>query len=329
MLVQLLVGRGVEELISLGVAGFSSRGAASDPDALIAVPNIVGILGTLVTILRLIALMVSLPAIAAGFGLMAYRPWARMLDRRAVAAPPVQLPLRLGAGGLRVVGAAVERDARPLRATCCSGLSRRRGMEAAALGRARRGIRATAAPASHVAARRNAVGVVRMLLDRGAQARLTDARGEKPLHWAAAGDAATVATLLLDRGADVCAVARDGATALRRAALNNAVSVAPVLLDRGANVYASADDSSTPLHAAAAKDASGALRAFVDRGASAGSPPLRVAALVRGARSGHRGSRGQRRHSAGFGGRIGNRGLTRSLQARRGRSVWKPNAGGR
>ena len=79
LLVQLLVGRGVEELISLGVAGFSSRGAASDPDALITVPNIVGILGTLVTILRLIALIVSLPAIAAGFGLMAYRPWARML----------------------------------------------------------------------------------------------------------------------------------------------------------------------------------------------------------------------------------------------------------
>lgn len=88
------------------------------------------------------------------------------------------------------------------------------------------------------------------------------------------------ATLLLDRGADVCAVARDGATALHRAALNNAVSVAPVLLDRGANVHASADDSSTPLHEGAAEDAAGALRAFVDRGASAGSPPLRVAALL-------------------------------------------------
>ena len=146
-------------------------------------------------------------------------------------------------------------------------------------GRARRGIRATAAPVSHVAARRNAVAVVRMLLDRGAQARPTDARGETPLHRAAAGDAATVATLLSDRGADVCAVARDSATALHRAGLNNAVAVAPVLLDRGDNVHASAD-SSTPLHEGAAEDAAGALRAFVDRGASAGSPPFRVAALL-------------------------------------------------
>ena len=58
-----------------GVAGLIGLGAASDPDALIAVP-IIGVVGT---ILMLAALILSLPGIAAGFGLMYYRPWARLL----------------------------------------------------------------------------------------------------------------------------------------------------------------------------------------------------------------------------------------------------------
>jgi hypothetical protein len=58
-----------------GVAGLIGLGAASDPDALLAVP-IIGLIGT---ILMLAAVTLSLPGIAAGFGLMNYRPWARML----------------------------------------------------------------------------------------------------------------------------------------------------------------------------------------------------------------------------------------------------------
>ncbi len=62
-------------LVFGGVAGLIGLGAASDPDALIAVP-IIGIVGT---ILMLAALTLSVPGIAAGFGLMYYRPWARMV----------------------------------------------------------------------------------------------------------------------------------------------------------------------------------------------------------------------------------------------------------
>ena len=58
-----------------GVAGLIGLGAASDPDALIAVP-IIGIVGT---ILMLAVTILSLPGIVAGFGLMYYRPWARLL----------------------------------------------------------------------------------------------------------------------------------------------------------------------------------------------------------------------------------------------------------
>ena len=58
-----------------GVASLIALGAAWEPDALIAAP-IVGIIGT---VLMMAALILSLPGIAAGFGLMYYRPWARML----------------------------------------------------------------------------------------------------------------------------------------------------------------------------------------------------------------------------------------------------------
>ena len=58
-----------------GAASLIALGAASEPDALIAAP-IVGIIGT---VLMLAALILSVPGIAAGFGLMNYRPWARML----------------------------------------------------------------------------------------------------------------------------------------------------------------------------------------------------------------------------------------------------------
>ena len=122
-------------LIFGGAAGLIGLGAASDPDAWIAVP-IVGIVGTVLT---MIVLTLSVPGIAAGFGLMTYRPWARMPDRRAVAATPAQLPLRNGAGRLWVVGAAVGRGTGPLRAALHHRLSRRR-LRAALRGlRSRRG----------------------------------------------------------------------------------------------------------------------------------------------------------------------------------------------
>ena len=62
-------------LIFGGAASLIALGAAADPDALIAAP-IIAIVGTL---LMLAALTLSLPGIAAGFGLMYYRPWARLL----------------------------------------------------------------------------------------------------------------------------------------------------------------------------------------------------------------------------------------------------------
>jgi hypothetical protein len=66
-----LVGLGFMALLSfIGVAG-----AASDPDAWLALP-ILGITGAALGVFMLV---LSLPGVIAGFGLLKYRPWARIL----------------------------------------------------------------------------------------------------------------------------------------------------------------------------------------------------------------------------------------------------------
>ena len=58
-----------------GAAGAAGYAAANEPDAWIAVP-ILSIVGS---ILMLIALTLSVPGIVAGWGLLQYKPWARLL----------------------------------------------------------------------------------------------------------------------------------------------------------------------------------------------------------------------------------------------------------
>jgi hypothetical protein len=66
-----LFGLGMMALLSfIGVAG-----AASDPDAWMAMP-ILGITGAA---LGVFILLLSLPGVIAGFGLLKYKPWARIL----------------------------------------------------------------------------------------------------------------------------------------------------------------------------------------------------------------------------------------------------------
>ncbi len=66
-----LIGLGLMTL--LGVIGVA--GAASDPDAWMALP----VLGFTGAALGVFMLLISLPGIIAGAGLLKYRPWARIL----------------------------------------------------------------------------------------------------------------------------------------------------------------------------------------------------------------------------------------------------------
>jgi hypothetical protein len=66
-----LVGLGI--MLLLGAIG--AAGAVADPDAWMALP----ILGLTGTALAAFLLALSLPGIVAGYGLLKYRPWARIL----------------------------------------------------------------------------------------------------------------------------------------------------------------------------------------------------------------------------------------------------------
>jgi hypothetical protein len=91
------LGLGLMALLSLiGVAG-----AASDPDAWMALP----ILGLTGAALGTFLLFVSLPGVIAGFGLLKYRPWARILTIVLSALNLMNVPLGtiLGVYGLWVM----------------------------------------------------------------------------------------------------------------------------------------------------------------------------------------------------------------------------------
>ena len=87
-------------LIFGGLAGVVSV-AAHSADALIAVP----ILGGIGAFIFILLLALSLPGIVAGFGLIAFRPWARMLTIILSALELMSVPIgtALGIYGLWVL----------------------------------------------------------------------------------------------------------------------------------------------------------------------------------------------------------------------------------
>ena len=58
-----------------GIAGIVGASTSGDPDARIAIP----VLGAIGGVLGLFILLISVPGIIAGFGLINYKPWARIL----------------------------------------------------------------------------------------------------------------------------------------------------------------------------------------------------------------------------------------------------------
>ena len=102
----------------------------------------------------------------------------------------------------------------------------------------------------HVAAHFGIDGVIRMLLDEGADPEMTDASSATPLHRAAARGDMAIVSLLLERGASPSQADSAGATALHQAASSGHAAIAKLLLDQGASPGATKDDGSRPLDAA-------------------------------------------------------------------------------
>jgi ankyrin repeat protein len=92
------------------------------------------------------------------------------------------------------------------------------------------------------------IGIVEVLLERGADINGCDENGQSPLIMAASGGRVDVVRLLIERGAEVDSRNRWGWTALLFASRLGHLEVSRVLIDHGANVSARKLDRSTPLH---------------------------------------------------------------------------------
>jgi ankyrin repeat protein len=93
--------------------------------------------------------------------------------------------------------------------------------------------------------------------------RVDDDYGDRPLAWAASSGQLGVVTLLIERGANIDATGHDGKTALHCAAEGEAEEVVALLLDKGAHANSRDDDGFTPLMDACINDHLGMVKMLV------------------------------------------------------------------
>ena len=95
------------------------------------------------------------------------------------------------------------------------------------------------------------LGVVSILLNKGADVALADDKGFTALHNSIQAGSVPVTKLLINAGADLEAKNLDGSTPLSVATEENRFEVMGVLLEAGANPNSRRPDEATPLHLAA------------------------------------------------------------------------------
>ena len=105
----------------------------------------------------------------------------------------------------------------------------------------------------HLAARKQFVDLVQLLVDHDADTNVVDKDGYTPLHDANrfGGDDPAVSKILLKFEAKVDAANRNGDQPLHLACRNSKIKSARLLLSNGASARASNNDGKTPLHCAA------------------------------------------------------------------------------
>jgi biopolymer transport protein ExbD len=136
---------------------------------------------------------------------------------------------------------------------------------------------ATALPQDSLAAQRatllgaityGQVGLVKQLLESGADPNTTDPNGNTLLMLAAGNGHVDLVKLLLAHGADADAAAPLGSTALMFAAFHGHTEVVTVLLDNGADVNATAQLGLTAVRLAAQNGQSNVIDVLLDYGAA-------------------------------------------------------------
>ncbi|CAM9295943.1 unnamed protein product [Scytosiphon promiscuus] len=120
----------------------------------------------------------------------------------------------------------------------------------------------------HKAAMKDSVGRTEALLSKGSiDIDQGDPHGFTPLMCAAVNGYSGVVRALLNKGADVTIVSSEGATALHASAQDGHVTVTKMLVEAGAYLEARSPQGATPLHMAAANGHSRVMRVLIEAGA--------------------------------------------------------------
>jgi ankyrin repeat protein len=106
--------------------------------------------------------------------------------------------------------------------------------------------------------------ITRLLIENGADAKLTNDEGETLLHMACNAD---VARVLIENGCDVNACDERDRRPLMSAIFSGREDVARLLVEHGAHVNATTENEYTPLHSACKWAKEGIVRFLLDRGA--------------------------------------------------------------
>ncbi len=118
------------------------------------------------------------------------------------------------------------------------------------------------------------VGLVKVLLQRGADVSAAQGDGMTALHWAARGGNDELVQVLIYAGANLAATTRlGGYTPLHMAAGGGRADVIELLLDAGADPHAATTSgAATPLHLAAGSGSAAAAGALLEHGAKVDAP---------------------------------------------------------
>lgn len=123
----------------------------------------------------------------------------------------------------------------------------------------------------HIAAQRNYLSVVQVLLSKGAVVDPKDKRGAKPIQWALRYKYYAIAELLLEHGANIDIRWQDGYAFLNHEAKDGRNETLAFMLRHGADPHTTDwryGDGTTPLHCAARNDRRKAAEILLEFGAN-------------------------------------------------------------
>ncbi|KAJ7220268.1 hypothetical protein GGX14DRAFT_342791, partial [Mycena pura] len=130
-------------------------------------------------------------------------------------------------------------------------------------------------------------GIVRILLDNGADINAAGGEYGTALQTAAEGCNIDIVHLLLEKGADVHGTGGEYGSALQAASYGGCLGIVRLLLERGADVNAQGGKYGNALHAASARGYTNIVRLLLEKGANVNTGGMDGSALHVASKGGH------------------------------------------